>query len=98
MVTRNLQTVSELAEQEETNAHKSGEGDFYPEKNDNQRCPRNSGLQFAKRSSRTAADEQIEIFPPALPHRADRTVHANADNSLPRTKPQSKPGALCAFC
>src|SRR6266436_7303688 len=87
MVTRNLQTVGELAEKEETDTQKSGEGDSDPENNDNQRRPRNRGLQLVKHGARTAADEYIQIFLPALPHRAKRSVHSHAHDSLPRTKP-----------
>src|SRR5580700_5174835 len=97
LVTRYLQTVGELAQQEETNPQKRGHGDPKAENNESQRNPRDGGLQLAKDGTRTATDQDIEILLPALPHRSEGAVHSNTDDSLPRTKPQAQTGGLGAL-
>ena len=62
-----------------------------------QRNPRNDGLELVKESVRSAANQQVKVFLPALPHRAEGAVHADADNSLPGGKPQAKTGGFCTL-
>ena len=66
----------------------------------NPRRMRASGIHgMVDSSSRKSAPgvppmSTIKIFLPALPHCAEGAVHANADDSLPRTKPQAEAGGL----
>ena len=43
------------------------------------------------------AHQAIEIFLPALPHRGERAVHADADNSLAAAEPDAVAGLFYAF-
>src|SRR6516165_8886033 len=89
LVTREFEAIARLPEQKQDRADECRKREPDPEAEDQKSHPGKRGLEFAQNGCGRAAHEFVEILAPAAPHLAERTVHANGDESLARTEPQA---------